>query len=62
MVKNLPASAGDVGSILVLEDPLKEEIANCSSILAWGVPQTLQARGEDRSLADYSPWVTKSWT
>ena len=41
MVKNPPASAGDtrdMGSILGQEDPLKEEIATHSSILAWEIP------------------------
>ena len=52
MVKNLPANAGDAGSIPVSEDPLREEIAKCSSILAWSV------HGQ-RSLASYSPWGHK---
>ena len=37
MVKNLPASAGDhgnTGSIPVQEDPLEEEMATHSNILA----------------------------
>ena len=41
VVKNPPASAGDtrdMGSILGQEDPLKEEIATHSSILAWEIP------------------------
>ena len=41
MAKNPPASAGDtrdMGSILGQEDPLKEEIATHSSILAWEIP------------------------
>ena len=43
MVKNLPASAGDardVGSIPDQEDPLKEEMATHSTILAWNSPWT----------------------
>ena len=43
MVKNVPAIAGDVGSIPGLgswEDPLEEEMATHSSILAWGIPWT----------------------
>ena len=43
MVKNPPAHAGDagnVGSILGWEDPLKEEVATHSSILAWKILQT----------------------
>ena len=33
------------------EDPLEEEMATHSSILAWEIPQ--------RSLAGYSPWGCK---
>ena len=43
MVKNPPANAGDtgnVGSILGWEDPLKEEVATNSSILAWKILRT----------------------
>ena len=32
--------AGDVGSILGWEDPLEEETATHSSILAWRIPWT----------------------
>ena len=41
MVKNTPANAGNTGdedSIPVLKDPLEEEVATCSSILAWAIP------------------------
>ena len=41
MVKNLPAhagDAGDAGSIPGWEDPLKEEMATHSSVLAWRIP------------------------
>ena len=57
VVKNPPASAGDLrdmGSILAQEDPLEEETATPSSILAWRVPWT-------RSLAGYSPQGLKEW-
>ena len=37
---------------LVWEDPLEEEIATHSSILAWKIPG-------QRSLADYSSWGRK---
>ena len=43
MVKNLPASSGDArdaGSIPGQEDPLKEEMATHSIILAWKIPWT----------------------
>ena len=48
MVKNLPASAGDardVGSIPDQEDPLKEEMATHSTILAWNSPWTEEPVG-----------------
>ena len=38
LVKNLPANEGDAGWILCLEDPLEEEIATHSCILAWKIP------------------------
>ena len=43
MVKNLPASAGDirdVGSIPGQEDPLEKGMATHPSILAWRIPWT----------------------
>jgi len=40
---------------LGLEDPLEEEMANHSSVLAWRIPG-------QRSLADYSPRVMRNWT
>ena len=48
MVKNLPTNAGDVrdaGLIPGQEDPLEENIAIHSSILAWGVPWTEEPGG-----------------
>ena len=56
--KVLPADVGDTGdegSILGWEDPLEKSMATHSSILAWRIPWT------ERSLAGYSPWVTKRW-
>ena len=40
VVKNLPANAGDAGSIRFLsqEDALEEKMATHSSTLAWEVP------------------------
>ena len=40
VVKTLPASAEVMGSIVDSEDPLGEEMATHSSILAWTIPQT----------------------
>ena len=56
MVKNLPASAGDIrdaGSSLGREDPLEEGMAIHSSIPAWKIPWTeepggLQSMGSQR--------------
>ena len=45
MVKNLPASSGDAGSILGQEDPLEKEMTTHSSILAWETPLTKEPRG-----------------
>ena len=49
VVKNPPANAGDAGQ----EDPLEEEMANCSSVLAWEIPRIeepggLQSLGSQR--------------
>ena len=38
VVKNLPASAGDMGSIPDQKYPLEKEMATHSSILAWEIP------------------------
>ena len=56
MVKNLLANAGDsgdTGSIPGQEDPLEEEMAIYSSILAWNIPRTeepgrLQSMGSQK--------------
>ena len=48
VVKNPPANAGDVrdmGSILGREDPLEEDMAPHSSILAWRIPWTEEPGG-----------------
>ena len=48
VVKNPPANAGDirdVGSISGLEDPLEQEMATHSSILAWRIPWTEEPDG-----------------
>jgi len=38
VVKNLPANAGDSGSIPGLGDHLEKQTANYASILAWEIP------------------------
>ena len=48
MLKDVPANAGDVrdvGLILGWEDPLEEDIATHSSILAWKIPWTEKSGG-----------------
>ena len=40
MVKNLPAVQETQVQSLVWEDPLEEEMATYSSILAWRIPWT----------------------
>ena len=55
--KNPPANAGDEGSTPGQEDPLEEEMATHSSILAWKVPWTeepgeLQSMGLPRAEHD----------
>ena len=52
VVKNLSANTGDIRS-LGQEDPLEEEMATHSSILAWRIPWTeepggLQSMGLER--------------
>ena len=53
VVKNLPANARDMSSIPGQEDPLEEEMATLSSVLAWEIPWTeepggLQSMGSQR--------------
>ena len=45
VVKNLPVNAGDRVRCLGREDPLEEEIATHSSILAWRIPWTEELGG-----------------
>ena len=45
MVKNLPASVGDEGSIPELGSFLEEELATHSSVLAWEIPWTEEPGG-----------------
>ena len=46
MVKNLPANIGDTRDTVLIPgsgEPLEEEMATCSSILAWRIPWTEKA-------------------
>ena len=45
MVKNIPANAGNAGSISGSERPLEKEMATHSSILAWEIPWTEEPGG-----------------
>ena len=49
-------NVGDLGSVPGWEDPLEEEMATHSSILAWRIPWTEEPGGLQ------SMGVTKSWT
>ena len=52
-VKNPLANTGDWGSMLGQEDPLEEEMATYSNILAWKIPWTEEPSGL------YCPWGSK---
>ena len=54
MVNNLPANAGDPGSVTGSEDPLKE-MATHSSVPAWAIPWAEEPGGLTVRR------VTKSW-
>ena len=56
MVKNLPAMQETQVQFLGQEDPLENEMATHSSILAWEVPWTEEPVGLQ------SMGVTESWT
>ena len=48
MVKKSPANAGDTGEVALIqdwEDPLEEEMATHSSILAWEISWTEELVG-----------------
>ena len=45
VVRNLLANAGNTSSIPGSEDPLEEEMATLSSILAWEIPWTEEPGG-----------------
>ena len=65
VAKNSPANEGDAGLIPGLEDPLEEEVAPHSSILAWKIPWAeepggLQSMGSKES--DMTEWDTHTHT
>ena len=54
MVKNMPANAEEIRvRLLGLEDPLEEDMATYSSILAWKIPWT-EDRGGLQSMGSQS--------
>ena len=64
LIKNLHANAGDVGSILGQDDPLEEDMATHSSILAWRIawteyPSRLQSMGLQRVGHDLATTLDK---
>ena len=64
VVKNLPANAGDTGSIPGWEDPLEKEMATHSSILTCRIPWTeepggLQSMGPQES--DMTERLNHEW-
>ena len=64
-VKNPPVNAGDTGLILGGEDPLEEQRASHSSILAWKLPPTegpgeLQPIGSQRARRDCAHMPTQT--
>ena len=48
VVKNPAANTGDVSQSLGREDPLEEEMATHSNILAWRIPWTEESLGSQR--------------
>ena len=65
VIKNLPANARDLGDSALRpgwEDPLEEEVATCSSILARKIPWAeepggLQSMGLQKSWTRLSDWT-----
>ena len=60
VVKNLPANAGDardLGRSLGQEDPLEEEMATGSSILAWRIPWTEEPGGLQSTGSQSQTWL-----
>ena len=61
MVNNLPANAGDPGSILHQEDPLEKRMATHSSILSCWIPWTEEPGGlQSMELLDTTEHLTLS--
>ena len=58
MVKNLPAMQQTWVRSLGWEDPLEEEMATHSSVLAWRIPWT-EVGCPWGNLVGYSPWGHK---
>ena len=59
LVKRLPAMRETQVQSLGWEDPLEEEVAIHSSILAWRIPRTEEPDGSQRVRHD---WATNTYT
>ena len=57
VVKNPPANAGDVGSILGHEDPLEKEMATHFSVLAWEILWTEEPGGLESMRSQSQTWL-----
>ena len=55
--KESSCNVGELGSILGLEDPLEKGKATHSSILAWGIPRTVQSMGLQRVENDWAAFT-----
>ena len=60
VVKNVPANAGDVGSVPGQEDPLENEMAT-HLILAWEIPWT-EEPGRLQSMGSHKSWTLLTTT
>ena len=59
VIKNLPTNAGDTGHVGLTpggEDPLEEEMATHSGILAWEVPW-IEESGGLQSMGSQKSWT-----
>ena len=57
VVKNLPANAGDMGSIPGSEDPLEKEMANHSGILAIPFLEGYSPQGRKEAESTEQPYA-----
>ena len=60
MVKNLPANAGDTGSIPGSGRSPEKEMATHSSVLAWRIPWKAKPSGQ-QSTGSQNSWMQLSY-